>query len=270
LRRYSSYPTRNIRHSDRFLPFAAESDVANTVIAKRNSADRTISLDVICFLLKIAFRISRQQVDFQLHKVRRSIAINCRALRRREFLPRSIPGWPGFQATAGQEPLEQFQCSDSVPATYGFPKKKPLFSAVVFICRAAAFGAQKSLKVDVDLVLFNVSVTDAGNKFVSGLTAENFQVMEDKVEQTIRYFSSDVAPLSIGIIFDISHQHGEEARTLRARRATKVSRKAVNGRARGRSIFSRPSAILAAIAGGGKRGLPELQQPSIRHPARLR
>jgi Ca-activated chloride channel family protein len=86
----------------------------------------------------------------------------------------------------------------------GFRKKAVVF-AVVFIAAAAAFGAQKSLKVDVDLVLFNVSVTDAGNKFVSGLTAENFQVMEDKVEQTIRYFSSDVAPVSIGIIFDISH-----------------------------------------------------------------
>ena len=86
----------------------------------------------------------------------------------------------------------------------GFRKKAVVF-AVVFIAAAAAFGAQKSLKVDVDLVLFNVSVTDAGNKFVSGLSAENFQVMEDKVEQTIRYFSSDVAPVSIGIIFDISH-----------------------------------------------------------------
>jgi Ca-activated chloride channel family protein len=70
---------------------------------------------------------------------------------------------------------------------------------------AAAFAAQKSLKVDVDLVLFNVSVNDVNNKFVSGLAAENFQVFEDKVEQKVRYFSSDVAPVSLGIIFDISH-----------------------------------------------------------------
>jgi Ca-activated chloride channel homolog len=79
-----------------------------------------------------------------------------------------------------------------------------IFAAVV-MAAAAAFAAQKSLKVDVDLVLFNVSVNDANNKFVSGLAAENFQVSEDKVEQKVRYFSSDVAPVSLGIIFDISH-----------------------------------------------------------------
>jgi Ca-activated chloride channel homolog len=79
-----------------------------------------------------------------------------------------------------------------------------IFAAVV-MAAAAAFAAQKSLKVDVDLVLFNVSVNDANNKFVSGLAAENFQVFEDKVEQKVRYFSSDVAPVSLGIIFDISH-----------------------------------------------------------------
>src|SRR5262249_27705423 len=84
-------------------------------------------------------------------------------------------------------------------------RTKILIFAAVFIIAAAAFATQKSLKVDVDLVLFNVSVNDANNRFVSGLTAENFQVFEDKVEQKIRYFSSDVAPVSLGIIFDISH-----------------------------------------------------------------
>jgi Ca-activated chloride channel family protein len=67
------------------------------------------------------------------------------------------------------------------------------------------YAAQKSLKVDVDLVMVNVSVTDADNHSVSDLKAENFQIFEDKVEQQIRYFSSEVAPLSIGIVFDISH-----------------------------------------------------------------
>lgn len=75
----------------------------------------------------------------------------------------------------------------------------------VFIAAGAAYGAQKSLKVDVDLVLFNVTVADSNNRFVSGLKPEHFQVFEDKVEQQIRYFSSEAAPVSLGIVFDMSH-----------------------------------------------------------------
>jgi len=75
----------------------------------------------------------------------------------------------------------------------------------VFIAAGAVYAAQKPLKVDVDLVLFNVTVTDSDNRFISGLKAENFQLSEDKVEQKIRYFSSDAAPVSLGIVFDMSH-----------------------------------------------------------------
>ena len=53
--------------------------------------------------------------------------------------------------------------------------------------------------------MVNVSVSDSDNRFVTDLTAGNFQVFEDKLEQQIRYFSSDAAPVSLGIVFDISH-----------------------------------------------------------------
>ncbi len=76
--------------------------------------------------------------------------------------------------------------------------------AVLLLAVGIAYGAQKSLKVDVDLVLFNVTVTD-GNKFVTDLKTDNFQLFEDRIEQKISYFSNEVAPVSLGIIFDISH-----------------------------------------------------------------
>jgi Ca-activated chloride channel family protein len=82
--------------------------------------------------------------------------------------------------------------------------RKILIVVVVFLLAGVVFGAQKALKVDVDLVMVNVTVTD-GNKFVTDLKPENFQLFEDKIEQKIEYFSSDVAPVSLGIIFDISH-----------------------------------------------------------------
>src|SRR5262247_4211993 len=77
--------------------------------------------------------------------------------------------------------------------------------AAVFSAAGVLWGAQKALKVDVDLVMVNVSVTDDGNRFVTNLKADNFQLFEDKVEQKIRYFSNEVAPVSLGIIFDVSH-----------------------------------------------------------------
>lgn len=61
-----------------------------------------------------------------------------------------------------------------------------------------------ALRVDVDQVLLHVTVTDRNNRYVNGLSSENFRVWEDKIEQHIEYFSNEDLPLSIGIIFDIS------------------------------------------------------------------
>jgi len=60
------------------------------------------------------------------------------------------------------------------------------------------------MKVDVPLVLVPVTITDPNNRLVTGLDKENFQVFEDKEEQQIRHFSSEDAPVSIGVIFDMS------------------------------------------------------------------
>jgi Ca-activated chloride channel family protein len=76
---------------------------------------------------------------------------------------------------------------------------------VLFFLAVGVAYAQKGLKVDVDLVMVNVAVTDSENRVITDLKAEDFQLFEDKIEQTIKYFSTDVAPLSLGIVFDISH-----------------------------------------------------------------
>ena len=62
----------------------------------------------------------------------------------------------------------------------------------------------KPMKVDVDLVLVPVTITDPLNRLVTGLERENFQVYEDKRPQVIRHFSSEDAPISLGVIFDMS------------------------------------------------------------------
>ena len=60
------------------------------------------------------------------------------------------------------------------------------------------------IRMNVDLVLVPVTVTDPMNRLVTGLEQEDFQVYENNGEQKIRSFASEDAPVSIGIIMDLS------------------------------------------------------------------
>jgi Ca-activated chloride channel family protein len=62
----------------------------------------------------------------------------------------------------------------------------------------------KSIRVDVSLVLVNMTVTDPIDRAVTGLEKENFRVFEDGKEQEILTLSSEDVPISIGVIFDMS------------------------------------------------------------------
>jgi Ca-activated chloride channel family protein len=76
--------------------------------------------------------------------------------------------------------------------------------------RPEAPGPKANIRVDSTLVLIPVTVTDPMNRFVTGLDKENFKVFEDKKEQEVRQFSSEDAPLSIGVIFDCSGSMGRK------------------------------------------------------------
>jgi Ca-activated chloride channel family protein len=66
------------------------------------------------------------------------------------------------------------------------------------------------LQVDVNLVVVNVTVTDPFDRIVTGLDQENFQVYDEKVEQKIVAFSTEDAPISVGLIFDCSGSMGDK------------------------------------------------------------
>jgi len=65
-------------------------------------------------------------------------------------------------------------------------------------------ASDRSIRVDVDLVLLNVTVTDPFNRLVTGLESENFRIFEEKSEQELIHFSSEDVPISIGVVFDLS------------------------------------------------------------------
>src|SRR5580704_16721545 len=60
------------------------------------------------------------------------------------------------------------------------------------------------IRMNVDMVLVPITVTDPMNRLVTGLEREDFQVFENNSGQTISSFAAEDAPVSIGIIFDLS------------------------------------------------------------------
>jgi len=69
---------------------------------------------------------------------------------------------------------------------------------------AAAEASPHVIRADVNLVLVPTVVTDRKGATVSGLTRDNFTVLEDKIPQAIVALSNQDAPCSIGIVLDLS------------------------------------------------------------------
>jgi VWFA-related protein len=63
---------------------------------------------------------------------------------------------------------------------------------------------QYTIAVDVDLVVFNVAVTDRKGRRVSGLKASDFRVYEENRLQDIKLFYAEDSPASVGLIIDSS------------------------------------------------------------------
>ncbi len=58
--------------------------------------------------------------------------------------------------------------------------------------------------VSVDAVYLNVVVTDFSGRFHSGLSVEDFEVLEDGVPQKLSFFTNEVTPVSVVLLLDTS------------------------------------------------------------------
>ena len=70
--------------------------------------------------------------------------------------------------------------------------------------QSAAEEDNTPVKVKTDLVTLTLTVTDLYGRYVSGLKKDAFSVFDNKGEQDISFFSDADAPVSIGILFDVS------------------------------------------------------------------
>jgi Ca-activated chloride channel family protein len=103
-------------------------------------------------------------------------------------------------------PVSEAREQDS-PQVSISPRPKPVAKEEVL--------PKSNIRSDVNLVLIPVTVTDPLNRFVTGLEKEYFKVFEDKKQQQITQFSSDDAPLSVGLLFDCSGSMGPKLKSSR-------------------------------------------------------
>jgi Ca-activated chloride channel homolog len=70
-----------------------------------------------------------------------------------------------------------------------------------------------------DLVTLQVTVLDPYGRFVTGLEKSHFEVFDDKIKQEIAFFSDADAPVTLGILYDVSGSMGSRIqRSLHALR----------------------------------------------------
>lgn len=86
----------------------------------------------------------------------------------------------------------------------------------------AAICAQEiaTFRTAVDVVHFGVSVVDKQGLPVAGLTAQDFQIVENGRQQSLKYFAvgspEDAPPLHIGLLLDTSGSMAEDLNDARA------------------------------------------------------
>jgi Ca-activated chloride channel homolog len=90
---------------------------------------------------------------------------------------------------------------------------------------SATLAGQQRFKASVDLVQFSVTLTDKQGAPITGLTQDDFEVVEEGKPQAITYFSQgdpedgenlgDVLPLHLGLTLDMSGSMGRDIHDVR-------------------------------------------------------
>ena len=123
--------------------------------------------------------------------------------------------FPGAALRCQESPLDAVHTASPSPAP---PKEAPpVISGAANVTAKATSSGHSSLLVNADLVLVPLTVTDPQNRLVTGLERSNFALFDGNVPQTIKSFATEDAPLSIGIVFDLSGSM--QSKFVRARKA---------------------------------------------------
>ena len=121
----------------------------------------------------------------------------------------------GCGLMAQESPLDAVHTATPAPPPTKAPM--PVISGANEVAARATSSRGASIMINADLVLVPLTVTDPQNRLVTGLERDNFQIFDNNSPQTIKSFATEDAPLSIGIVFDLSGSM--QSKFLRARKA---------------------------------------------------
>src|SRR5690242_19236126 len=86
------------------------------------------------------------------------------------------------------------------------PRVLPRVNVAASARESGAVNVQiEPIKINVDLVLVSVVVTDALNRPVTSLPQRSFELLDQGQKQAIRFFSQEDAPMSIALVLDVSN-----------------------------------------------------------------
>jgi len=101
--------------------------------------------------------------------------------------------------------VNQATAQTSIADVHITPREAPVAMAKAdYVPNPALAARAQRIRQSVDLVLVPVSVTDGLARLVTGLGQANFEVFDGKKSLPIRHFSSEDAPVSVGILVDVS------------------------------------------------------------------
>jgi Ca-activated chloride channel family protein len=105
---------------------------------------------------------------------------------------------------AQENPLDNVHTPGPPPPPKNPETTKPVIEGADNAAKLATSRRDARIRVDVNLVLVPATVTDPMNRLVTGLERENFEIYDNNIGQTIKSFSTEDAPVTIGVIFDLS------------------------------------------------------------------
>ena len=105
---------------------------------------------------------------------------------------------------AQENPLGEVHTPAPPPPPKNPETTKPVIEGADNAAKLATSRRDARIRVDVNLVLVPATVTDPMNRLVTGLERENFEVYDNNIGQVIKSFSTEDAPVTIGVIFDLS------------------------------------------------------------------
>jgi len=97
-----------------------------------------------------------------------------------------------------------------------------LIAATIIACGVSNLGAQTpTFRTGIDLATFGVTVVDRKGEYLTNLTLDDFEVLEDGQKQTIKYFArgTDIEngpEIHVGLLFDTSGSMTEDIKLSRS------------------------------------------------------